>query len=263
MPMSNGFDATILLVTAVIALRLAVLAALLPVISAKSVPVLWRLALAVVIATAIAPTVTKELVEIPTHFSWELLTIEALRSIVIGALLAFVVGIPFAAVRFAGQIIGVQIGFSLANTIDPQSGGQASVLSNFYYLLAVMFFFASDAHHILITAMTESVRLVPPFSAVFGVGGSWYLLTEFGSFFVIGLKIAAPVIIVLLLVSITMGFIVKTVPQINILVVGFPVKIATGLAVLGLSMFFFGSVFENILINMGLQFEEILAILGS
>jgi flagellar biosynthesis protein FliR len=261
--MNNAFDATSLLVTVVIALRLSILSALLPVISGKSVPVLWRIALAVVIAAAIAPTITNDLENLPTSFSWEILAVEAMQSIIIGALLAFVVGIPFAAVRFAGQIIGVQIGFSMANTIDPQSGGQASLLSNFYYLLAVMFFFASDAHHILITAMIESVRVVPPFSEVFSIGGSWYILSEFGSFFAIGLKIASPVIIVLLLVSVSMGFIVKTVPQINILVVGFPIKIAVGLAVLGLSMFFFGSVFESVLQTMSVQFDEVLLILGS
>ncbi len=261
--MYSAFDASSLLVTVVIALRLSILSALLPVISGRSVPVLWRIALAVVIAAAIAPAITSELENLPTSFNWEILALEAFQSIIIGALLAFVVGIPFAAVRFAGQVIGVQIGFSMANTVDPQSGGRASVLSNFYYLLAVVFFFASDAHHILITAMIESVRVVPPFTEVFSVGGSWYILSEFGSFFVIGLKIASPVIIVLLLVSVAMGFIVKTVPQINILVVGFPVKIAVGLAVLGLSMFFFGSVFESVLGSMSAQFDEILLILGS
>lgn len=261
--MQIAFDASSLLVAVVIALRLSILSALLPVISGKSVPVLWRIALAVVIAAAIAPTITSEMENLPTMFTWQIIAVEGMKSIIIGAMLAFVVGIPFAAVRFAGQIIGVQIGFSMANTIDPQNGGQASVLSNLYYLLAVMFFFASDAHHILITAMIESVRVVPPFTEVFSIGGSWYILKEFGSFFEIGLKIASPIIIVLLLVSVSMGFIVKTVPQINILVVGFPIKIAVGLAVIGMSMFFFGAVFESVLETMSIQFDEILLILKS
>lgn len=167
------------------------------------------------------------------------LVLEAVRSLVIGLLLGFTLNLVFTAVRFAGSVAGIQIGFAIVNSFDPQSGGQVSVVSQFYYLLAVLLFFVTGAHHLLVGAMFHSCTAVPPFGTLHAAEGAWYLLEQFGSVFVIGLRMAAPVVIVLLLVSASMGVVVKTVPQLNVLVVGFPIKIAVGLIVLGLSLVFF------------------------
>jgi flagellar biosynthetic protein FliR len=122
------------------------------------------------------------------------------------------------------------------------SNSQISVISQMYYLLAVLIFFVSGAHRILVGAMFESCLAVPPYAGVDAAAGSWYLLREFGSVFGQGLRIAGPVVVVLLLVSASMGVIVKTVPQINVLVVGFPIKIAVGLIAFGVSLVFFREV---------------------
>ncbi|MBU1071993.1 flagellar biosynthetic protein FliR, partial [bacterium] len=126
--------------------------------------------------------------------------------------------------------------------------------------LAVLLFFALDGHHALIGAMVNSCRLVPPFAPLEVAAGSWLAAEGFAAFFAIGLRVAAPVILVLLLVSVAMGFIVKTVPQINILVVGFPIKIAVGLAALGVSLTFFNQVFQSLVGGME---QEIVSLLGA
>lgn len=259
--MPTTFDVTMLVVTVLLTLRLSILAAVLPLISGRTVPVIWRLALCAVVAVAAAPIAAAELPPGPLVLTWESLLGEAARSLMIGALMAFVVGIPFAAVRFAGQVIGVQIGFSMVNTVDPQSGIQASVLAQLHYLLAVMLFFAMDLHHLLIRVMLETARVAPLFGAIDGRSGSWFLVEGFSEFFRIGFVIAAPVIIVLLLISACMGFVVKTVPQINVLVVGFPIKIAVGLAMVGASMMFFGRIFTGLMTDMETQLMELLAAL--
>jgi flagellar biosynthetic protein FliR len=164
------------------------------------------------------------------------------RSLVVGALLGFTVNLVFTAVRYAGSIVGMQIGFAIVNSFDPLSNSQVSVISQMYYLLAVLLFFTTGAHQILVAAMFQSCLAVPPFAPGDPVGGAWYLMREFSSVFILGLKIAAPVVIVLLLVSASMGVIVKTVPQLNVLVVGFPIKIGVGLITLGLSLVFFRQV---------------------
>jgi len=253
-------DLTWLIVGLILTLRLSVLAALLPLLSGMSVPPVWRLALAACLAATTAPAVASELPPEAFDLTWHGLVAEGLRSLVVGALLTFVVGIPFAAVRFAGTMIGVQIGFGMVNTLDPQSGGQLSVLANLYYLLAVLLFFALDGHHTLIGAMVHSCRLVPPFSPLSVGAGAWLTMENFAAFFAIGLRVAAPVILVLLLVSVAMGFIVKTVPQFNILVVGFPIKIAVGLAALGVSLTFFNQVFQTLIGGME---QELVSLLGA
>ena len=254
-------DAGWLLLTALLALRLSVILALLPLLSGRSVPVLWRLAVAVALAAAAAPAAAAALPPGPLVLSWPLVAGEGLRSLLVGALLAFVVGIPLAAVRFAGAVIGIQVGFSMVNTIDPAGAGRISVLGNLYYLLGVLLLFALDAHHAVVRVLVASCRLVPPLAPWQPAGGAWWVLRDFGRFFGLGLQVAAPVIAASLLVSVAMGFIVKTVPQFNILVAGFPVKIAVGLLALGLSLTYYGQVMGHLLAQMGDDLGRLLAAL--
>ncbi|MDO9694840.1 MAG: flagellar biosynthetic protein FliR [Candidatus Latescibacteria bacterium] len=256
-----SLDFTWLVLTMALTLRLSILFAMLPLLSGTTVPPLWRVAMAVVIAAAAAPAVAAQLPPGALVLTWEALAAEGLRSLAVGALLAFTAGIPFAAVRFAGELIGVQIGFSMVNTIDPQGMGQVSVLANLYYLLAVMIFFAVDGHHTLITVCAQSCVLVPPMQPISLEAGSWLVVSEFTGFFELGMRIAAPVAVVLLLVNVAMGFVVKTVPQINILVVGFPITIAVGLATLGLSLVFFGQVMGSALADLEARFGAVLGAL--
>lgn len=237
--MQFQIDLSLVAVTAALAVRFGVLAATLPLLDLRSVPPLWRVALAVCFATAMAPAVMESVPASSIDLSLGGLVLEAVRSLVIGLLLGFTLNLVFTAVRFAGSVAGMQIGFAIVNSFDPQSGAQVSVVSQFYYLLAVLLFFVTGAHHLLVGAMFHSCTAVPPFGTLHAAEGAWYLLEQFGSVFVIGLRMAAPVVLVLLLVSASMGVVVKTVPQLNVLVVGFPIKIAVGLIVLGLSLVFF------------------------
>ncbi len=252
-------DLAWLMLTAVLALRMSIILALLPLLSGRSVPALWRVALAVALGAAAAPAVLDTLPPGPLVLTWTVVAGEGLRSLLVGAMLAFTAGIPFAAVRFAGAIIGIQVGFSMVNTIDPSGQGRISVLGNLYYLLAVLLFLVMDGHYMLLRVIVDSCRLVPPLARWHAAGGAWLLLHHFGRFFAMGLQVAAPVIVASLLVSIAMGFIVKTVPQFNILVAGFPVKIAVGLLALGLSLTYYGQVFRGLLGRMGEDLGQLLA----
>lgn len=237
--MQFELDITLMAVTAALAVRFAVLTATLPLLDLRSVPFVWRLALAFSFAGALAPGVAAQLPAGAVDLSWQILVVETLRSLVVGVLLGFTINLVFATVRLAGSIAGMQIGFAIVNSFDPMSNSQVSVIGQLYYLLAVLLFFVTGAHHVLVTSMFQSCVAVPPFGPVNPAGGAWLLLREFSSVFAIGFRIAAPVVLVLLLVSAAMGVIVKTVPQINVLIVGFPIKIAVGLVTLGASLVFY------------------------
>jgi len=255
-------DMTQVAVAGALALRLATLAALLPFLNARSVPLLWRLALAGVLALALTPVVAGTLPPGAIVLGWPSVVGEALRSLLVGALLALVLSIPFEVVKFAGQLIDVQIGYAIVNTIDPQSGIQISVLADFYYLLAALLFFALDGHHALLRGLVASCTLVPLYAPIDGAAGAWLLVREFSAFFRLGLQVGAPCILALLLVSAALGVVVKTLPQVNILVVGFPIKIAVGLAVLGLSLAYFNQVFGALLRGLEGQLGRLLGVLG-
>lgn len=238
--MTFEIDITLLAVTAALTVRFGVLAATLPMLDVRAVPALWRLALAGSLAAALAPAVVPSVPPGAVTLAWQPLVTEAIRSLVIGMMMGFTINLVFVAVRFAGDVAGMQVGFSIVNAFDPMSNSQISVISQLYHLMAVLLFFVTGAHMVLISAMFQSCLTLPPFGSSAGLaGGAWHLLHEFGTVFQIGLRIAAPIIIVLLLVSAAMGVIVKTVPQLNVLVVGFPVKIGVGLVTLGTSLVFF------------------------
>jgi len=243
--MALGLDIGLVLMTAVIALRLAVLLALAPLMDNRSVPPLWRLAVAIPLAWALAPTALPHLQDLPQQLTWPLLAVEAVNSLLVGALLTFAINLVLTGVRFGGSVAGMQIGFAIVNAYDPQTGSQISIIAQLYYLLTVLLFFALDVHHHLVAALVASVTAVPPFAAPDFTQAAGLLLRSYSEVFLIGLRVAAPVALVLLLVSAAMGVIVKTAPQIHVLVVGFPVKIATGIFVTGATLVYFGSVVER------------------
>jgi flagellar biosynthetic protein FliR len=252
-------DITLLAVTFALAVRFAVLAATLPMLDLRSVPALWRIALAGMLAAALAPAVVSAVPPGAVSLAWQPLVTEAVRSMVIGMMLGFTMNLVFVAVRFAGDIAGMQVGFSIVNAFDPMTNSQISVISQFYHLLAVLLFFATGAHQVLISAMFQSCVALPPFSSGQLTGGAWHLLREFSSVFETGLRIAAPVVIVLLLISAAMGVVVKTVPQLNVLVVGFPIKIGVGLITLGASLVFFREIVTGMFAAMPDQLARTLA----
>jgi len=251
-------DFTLLAVTLALTVRFAVLAATLPLLSLRAVPPVWRVALAVCFAGALAPAVTASMPPGAVTLAWRPLVMETARSLAVGAMLGFTVNLMFTAVRFAGSIAGMQIGFAIVNAFDPMSDSQVSVISQLYYMLAVLLFFVTGAHQVLMTAMFESCVAVPPFAGADAGAGAWFLLSEFGTVFSNGLRIAAPVVIVLLLVSASMGVVVKTVPQLNVLVVGFPIKIGVGLLVLGMSLVFFQNVVTGLMTDLQDQLGKVL-----
>ena len=256
--MSFDLDITLFTVTASLAIRFGVLAATLPMLDMRSVPPMWRVGLALCMAAGLAPGVAAGLPAGIVSLAWPVLLVEAVRSLVIGAMLGFTVNLVFTAVRFAGSVAGMQIGFAIVNSFDPMSNSQVSVISQLYYIMAVLIFFVTGAHQILVTAMFQSCLVIPPFSSLSPAGGAWEILHEYGTIFGLGLRIASPIVVVLLLVSASMGVIVKTVPQINVLVVGFPIKIAVGLITLGLSLVFYREILINQMMGMEDQLSRLL-----
>ena len=251
-------EIALLAVIGALTLRFGVLAATLPLLNLRSVPPLWRVAIAVCFALALAPGVTAGLPVAALNLNWQSLVAEAIRSLTVGALLGFTINLVFTAVRYAGSVAGMQIGFAIVNSYDPMSQSQISIIAQLYYLLAVLLFFVTGAHQILVGAMFQSCVVIPPFGTMDPAGGAWYVLQEYSKIFSLGLRIASPIVVVLLLVSASMGVIVKTVPQINVLIVGFPIKIAVGLVTFGLSLVFFREITVNLFEEMSVQLGNVL-----
>jgi flagellar biosynthetic protein FliR len=159
---------------------------------------------------------------------WLALVMETLVGLLLGLVAQFV----FGAVQMAGELAGVQMGFGLAGLIDPQSHDRAVALAQWQSTFAILLFLSVDGHHVLIQAVAESFRRVPAGAVDLGAPALAMALAFAGEIFVLALKVAAPVLVLVLLVNGCLGALAKLIPQLNVMVVGFPISVAAGLFVL-------------------------------
>jgi flagellar biosynthetic protein FliR len=198
-----------------------------PGIGGAFVPGQAKIGLTVLTAFALFPSVT-----IPPGGGNALLTAIIAREVVIGLSLGFAVRALMAGAEFAGHLSGFQIGFSYGATVDPQNGVQNTMLATLYSMLATLGFLAINGHHLLLRALATSYTGLP-----IGMGGiSGTLLGTVRDImalvFVVGARLAAPIVIVLLVVEVAVGLISRTSPSLNFMIIGYPVRLIVGLVVL-------------------------------
>jgi len=154
----------------------------------------------------------------------------------IGLSLGLMVRMVLSAAELAGEMVGYQMGLGIVSVIDPQSGAQTSVVAQFTYLMALLVFLAADGHHVFFRAMAASFGLVPPGGLTLHAALSKLIVADAGRMFVLAVKIGAPAIAALLFTTLAFALMSRAMPQLNILIVGFPVSIAVGLIFFGLSL---------------------------
>lgn len=182
----------------------------------------------------------------------------AIREVAIGIALGFTAALILYTVQVAGAFIDFQMGFAIASVMDPQTGSQVPIIGHFKYILALLFLLAVDGHHMMLDGIMRSLQVLPVGTLAFGVGSSElarFIVELFTGMFLSALQIALPIIGALFLTDIALGILAKTVPQLNIFAVGFPLKIFTGFVLLMFSMpiFFYilQTLFEEIMVGMG------------
>lgn len=152
--------------------------------------------------------------------------------VILGLVLGYVVLLLFIGIQFAGQLAGLQMGFGIVNVIDPQSHDQISIIGQFLNILAILLVLTLDGHHIILNGLLGSFEAVPLGGVVLQASIAHKLIALSSEVFVIAIKISAPILVALFLISTAMGVLARTVPQMNVFIVGFPVQLAVGLSVL-------------------------------
>ncbi|MEW8000415.1 MAG: flagellar biosynthetic protein FliR [Candidatus Thiodiazotropha endolucinida] len=178
------------------------------------------------------------------------------NELILGMILAFGLFTAFGAFLFGGRIIDFQMGFGVANLIDPATQSQAPMLGTVLNLMAVMTFFLLDGHHLLIRGLVYSLQKIPPGSSLHEVDVQ-AIIAQFGVMFVYGLAVVAPVVAVLLMLDVGMAVAARTMPQVNMFIVGFPLKIFMGLLVLALSLNYMGPLLEKIYASIFIYWQRV------
>lgn len=168
--------------------------------------------------------------------TWPALTLGIGGELLIGATLGYAASLLLLAMDVAGQQMGQQMGVALAEVFNPMLQDNSNVLSSLYHLTGLAIFLAIGGHRILLVGLLDSLGSVPLLG--FGMGEDLLavvigLLT---ASFILGIKVAAPVLVAQLLASVSMGLIQRTMPQFNILSAGFQIRIIVGALVVAIGL---------------------------
>lgn len=204
-----------------------------PVLGNRAVPLQVKIGLALLVIVVIAPVLPAPPDVAPASAAGLLVLAQ---QVLIGAAMGFASRIVIAAAEMAGQLAGLQMGLGYALFFDPESAGQAPLVAEFYGLIAILTLLATNGHYLILTALVESFRVLPPALEPISARGFLTLVTWGGQIFEIGLMMSLPVIGALLVANIGIGILVRAAPQLNIFAIGFPITLGVGFLMLYLSL---------------------------
>lgn len=208
-------------------LRSSIFVSLVPLFSNQSFPKIFKIGFAVSIAIILTPIVNIDTKGSPISFL-------VLREILLGIAMGSIVRILFLSIEMAGQFMSNSLGLSIATVFNPELG-QTTEIARFYTLMATMILFSTEAHHELLYIFVKSYEMVPvgniDMRALISV------IFEQGSrLFVLAIKIAAPIMVGMVMASLLLGFIYKAAPQLNIFFISFPLYIFVGFLIMLISL---------------------------
>jgi flagellar biosynthetic protein FliR len=189
------------------------------------------------------------------------LAILVLQEAIVGLIIGFAIGLVFAGIRYAGELIGFDMGLSMAQAYDPENAQQMPLVGEMFYLLAILLFLSINGHHFILEAIQLSYRAVPPGHFAFSGPMASSLISLAGMVFVIAVKISAPVIVAGFLTNIALSILARVMPQMNIFSLSFPLKIGVGLLVLAGAMPLIGLAFRNLLAGFENNVVELVKVL--
>lgn len=205
-----------------------------PVLGSVNVPANVKVLLSLLLSLVIFPTIPKSAYMVISN--WQELMFYTLKEVAIGLVLAYVSTFFFYIVSVAGDLVGISMGISSAKIFNPTLSSSMTPIDQFYYVFAVILFLALNFHHVFLTGLVHSYDIVPVNTWSFDMS-SFAEVALFGRrILIVGLQLAAPVLVSILLINITLAIIGRAVPQINVLITSLPMNILAGLLVLMVSV---------------------------
>ena len=219
-----------------------------PVFSGGQSPVKVRAGVAFMVAVLIFPAVKSFVPQ--TSLEPIPLMLLMVKETLFGVILGFIARLILIAIQFGGTVIGYQMGFAQANILDPTSEQQVPLMAQFLNVMGILVFLAVDGHHVFLRALVRSYEVLPPGKLDFSGQTIPYVMELTGGMFVLGLKLVAPIMVVLVLSMFALGIMSRLMPQLNVLMLSFPIKIAMGLFLIGVGM--------NVIVSiLGQEFNDL------
>lgn len=251
-----GLSSAWLLSCALVSLRIAATFAMTPIFYALPLPALVR----TLVLLSLSVTIASGFLQPPfaEWHGWSVLLVASLNELTLGATLGLGVLVAFGAFSVAGQVLDVQLGFGIAQVLDPATHRPAPILTSTFGLLAALVYFLLDGHYALLRGIGLSLERFP-------IGTPWPLeqaalplLKQTAGLFTLGFALAAPVVFCILLIEFVLGVVGRNLPQMNMFAMGIPVKIIAGLIALSLWFTGIGSVMTRVYASIATTWDQLL-----
>ena len=197
-----------------------------------------RAGAAIAVAVLLFPVVASQAV-IETPASTVMFALTVAKELFVGWLIGLVGYITLSAVNTAGKIMDMQVGFAVVNMMDPTTMQQAGLLGTFLYNLTIIYFLITNGHHVILSALAESFRIIPLNSMVWNDSLPMLINDLTAGIFLNGMKITMPVTFAILLTNVGLGILARTMPQMNIFVVGIPMQLMIGMGMVSMVLPFY------------------------
>ena len=232
-----------------------------PVFGSRVIPARVRLALILFLSFITFPILSNtQGAEVPENLLAVMLSV--FGEFAVGLSAGFISFLLFPAIQFAGHYMDMSMGFAIVNVIDPISQTQAPVLGQFKNILAILVFLAINGHHLLLKAIYYSYQLIPLGRVNFSTAFFRYIFSIGSEFFRIAILIALPITGTLFVANVILGFLARTMPQMNIFIIGLPLKVLLGFLILSLSLVFTMYYFQDLIAGMYRNLSELIKIIG-
>ena len=227
---------------------------------AKNFPIQLKGLVALLFASLLWGVIPPPAGELP--LDWPGLLMACVLELGLGLAMGLVAQMTFGGLHLAGQIMGMQMGFSIANVVDPVANAQVSVIGSFLQMFGMVLFLAAGGHLVALVLVAKSFVVVPVLGVKYSPEVTGFLVCSFGGMLEQAVVLASPVVVSVLMVLIGMGFIARTVPQVNIFVLGFPLQIGVGLITLLVSVPFLGAILVGMFARMNEDVGQLIALLS-
>ncbi len=198
-----------------------------PIFQGRFIPAPLKMIFSFGFALVVAPFIKSDLDL--TAFNFWMAVFTLIQEVLIGLLIGFMVNITFYALQIAGHFFDNSMGFGIVNVIDPNTGTEMPVMGQFNYMVAILIFLAINGHHTMINSLIQSFEIIKPGMFFLKKEAVGIFVKAFADMFFLGFKIGLPIFGTIILVDVALGVIAKLIPQINVFMIGFPVKILLGL----------------------------------
>ncbi|OEH91275.1 flagellar biosynthetic protein FliR [Bacillus solimangrovi] len=231
-----------------------------PLFSYRNIPTTHKIGLSFFISYLIFFTIDRPNLEIDYLY-----IMLVMKEVIVGLLIGLAAYIVTTVIQIAGGFIDFQMGFAIANVIDPQTGVQSPIMGQYIYTFAILLMLVLNAHHLLLDGVFYSYQIVPLEQVWPHIGKgelAEFMTKTFNSVFIIAFQMAIPLVGCLFLMDVALGIVARTVPQLNVFVVGLPLKILVSFFVMTLMMPVFMMLVQDVFMLMFKTMRGLMEIIG-